>query len=254
MKFGAIVTDAGTRKIMDAVHEGKKVNIVDFAVGDGGGVPCTPEFEATGLVNELWRGKVDACYISEESENLLLIETVMPSDVGGFTIREMGVFDDDGILIAVCNTPETQKVRISDGVVHELNLIMEIALSNVDRIELTVDPCVLMATKKDIEDVRKRMDNFIQHMTDPNDIEYAFYFVFAKVMNNQDALGEALSDTDITEAMSEPWNGQASSDPKALSDTDITEAMGEPWNGQTSSDPKALSDTDITEAIKNVVL
>ena len=56
MKFGAIVTDAGTRRNMDAVHEGKKVNIVDFAVGDGGGVPCTPDAASTELVNELWRG------------------------------------------------------------------------------------------------------------------------------------------------------------------------------------------------------
>ncbi|TGY93446.1 hypothetical protein E5329_18690 [Petralouisia muris] len=152
--YFTVVTDSGTRKMLEALDKGEKLSITEFAVGDGGGRFYTPAMSAKELKNEVWRGPVNACYISEESENLLIIESVIPSDTGGFTIREMGVFDKDGTLIAICNTPDTQKVKVSDGVVHELDLSMEIALANTDSVELIVDPTVVMATKKDIERLR----------------------------------------------------------------------------------------------------
>lgn len=152
--YFTVVTDSGTRKMLEALDKGEKLSITEFAVGDGGGRFYTPAMNAKELKNEVWRGPVNACYISEESENLLIIESVIPSDTGGFTIREMGVFDKDGTLIAICNTPDTQKVKVSDGVVHELDLSMEIALANTDSVELIVDPTVVMATKKDIERLR----------------------------------------------------------------------------------------------------
>lgn len=152
--YFTVVTDSGTRKMLEALDKGEKLSITEFAVGDGGGRFYTPATNAKELKNEVWRGPVNACYISEESENLLIIESVIPSDTGGFTIREMGVFDKNGTLIAICNTPDTQKVKVSDGVVHELDLSMEIALANADSVELIVDPTVVMATKKDIERLR----------------------------------------------------------------------------------------------------
>lgn len=152
--YFTLVTDSGTRKMIEALNEEKKVNITEFAVGDGEGRFYNPTTAATALKNEVWRGSVNACYISGDSENLLIVESVIPSDVGGFTIREMGLFDEDGVLIAICNTPDTQKVRVTDGVVHELDLCMEIALANTEVVELVVDPSVVMATKKDIENLR----------------------------------------------------------------------------------------------------
>lgn len=152
--YFTLVTDSGTRKMLEALNEEKKVNVTQFAVGDGGGRYYTPTTEATGLKNEVWRGPVNACYISKDSGNLLIVESVIPSDIGGFTIREMGILDEDGALIAICNTPDTQKVKVSDGVVHELDLSMEIALSNTGSVELIVDPNVVTATKKDVERLR----------------------------------------------------------------------------------------------------
>ncbi len=153
-RYYTIVTDSGIQKMFEAVNGGKKVIITEFAVGDGGGSSCTPTTGQTGLKNEVWRGQVIDCYVSDESENQLIAESIIPSDAGGFTIREMGLFDDSGTLIAVCNTPDTQKVRVSDGVVHELNLLMEVALSNTESIELVVDPNIVTATKKDVENLR----------------------------------------------------------------------------------------------------
>lgn len=155
--YFTIVTDLGTKKMLEAIHAEKKVNITEFAVGDGGGDFYTPEKTARALKHEVWRGPVNACYISKESENLLIVESVIQSTEGGFTVREMGLFDEEGSLIAICNTPDTQKVKIADGVVHELDLSMEIVLSNTGSIQLSVNPNVVTATKKDIEDLREEL-------------------------------------------------------------------------------------------------
>ncbi len=160
--YFTIVTDSGTKKMFEALNEEKKVSIAEFAVGDGGGEAYSPTKEMEALKNEVWRGSVKSCYVSEESENLLITESVIPSDVGGFTIREMGIFDTEGTLIAICNTPETHKVKITDGVVHEMTLSMEIALSNTDSVELIVDPAVVTATKKDVERLGNSLEKKIE--------------------------------------------------------------------------------------------
>lgn len=161
-EFYAVVTDMGTKKMLEAVSDDRKVNITEFAAGDGGGETHRPTADMMELRNEVWRGKINSCKIHPESENILVIEAVIPSDEGGFTIREMGVFDEEGTMIAVCNTPDTQKVRVTDGVVHELALSMEIALSNTESVELKIDPGVIMATKKDIERLKIIMEDHFE--------------------------------------------------------------------------------------------
>ena len=161
-EFYAVVTDMGTKKMLEAVSDDRKVNITEFAAGDGGGETHRPTADMMELRNEVWRGKINSCKIHPESENILVIEAVIPSDEGGFTIREMGVFDEEGTMIAVCNTPDTQKVRVTDGVVHELSLSMEIALSNTESVELKIDPGVIMATKKDIERLKITMEDHFE--------------------------------------------------------------------------------------------
>ena len=156
-KYFALVTDSGTKEMLEAVNEERKVNITHFAVGDGGGQYYMPDVTMTGLKNEVWRGEVGSCRISEESENVMIVETVIPSDEGGFTIREMAVFDENGTMIAVCNTPDTAKVKITDGVVHELRLQMEILLNNKESAQILVDPNVVTANKKDLEIAKKEI-------------------------------------------------------------------------------------------------
>ncbi len=148
--YFSIVTDLGTKKMLEAIKHGTKLNITHFAVGDGGGAYFEPSADITQLKNEIWRGTINSCEISKE-ENILTVGAVIPFDIGDFTIREMGIIDEDGVLIAVCNTPDTQKVTISDGVVHELSLFMELALSNADVVQLLVDTNIVTATKKDLE-------------------------------------------------------------------------------------------------------
>ncbi len=159
-KYEAVVTDTGNALMMNAVANGRKVNIVSFAVGDGNGGYYRPETDMTELRNEVWRGDINSCKVSKEAENILIVSAVCPGDVGGFTIREMGVFDREGNMIAVCNCPDTPKVTITDGVVNEMRLEMEIALINGHALELLIDPNIVTATKKDVEEIwdKLRMD------------------------------------------------------------------------------------------------
>lgn len=152
--YGSIVTDVGVQLITQAVMEGQKVNIVKLAVGDGGGSYYKPDSTMTALKGEKWRGDVTRVEVNEQSPNMIDIVAVVPSDVGGWTIREMGVFDDDAEgphMIAVCNTPDTEKVIITSGAAGEIELTMHIEVSNTGAISFVIDPNVVTATKKDIE-------------------------------------------------------------------------------------------------------
>lgn len=151
--YEAVVTDIGNALMMNAVANGGKISIVSFAVGDGGGDYYRPETGMEQLKNEVWRGAINSCKVSSEANNILLVSAVCPGDVGGFTIREMGVFDSEGNMIAVCNCPATPKVTVTDGVINEMRLEMEIALINGNAVELVVDPNIVTATKQDVEEV-----------------------------------------------------------------------------------------------------
>ena len=124
-KFGTIVTDLGTILIRDAVLEGKQINLTTLAVkqinlttlavGDGGGYYYQPTADMTELRNERWSGKVNSVTVNPDSPNIIDVLAVIPSNVGGWTIREMCVKDEEGNMIAVCNTPDTEKVVITSG-------------------------------------------------------------------------------------------------------------------------------------------
>lgn len=150
--YGTLVTDCGIQLIAAAVMKGKKINITDLAVGDGGGAYYQPTPNMTGLKNECWSGPIKSVSVNKDSPNMIDITAIIPSTVGGFTIREMAVKDDVKNTIAICNTPDTEKVIISSGAAGEIELTMHIEISNADAISFIIDPNVVTATKKDIED------------------------------------------------------------------------------------------------------
>ena len=138
-EFYTVITNAGREAVARATQAGEKVEITHFAVGDGGGVPVTPNESQTQLVGECWRGLV-ATYKQEGTS--LIIDTYIPADEESFTAREMGVFTSDGVLFAVCNTPEMRKVLPSEGAVGNFTLGMELDVTNIDMsyIEIHTDP------------------------------------------------------------------------------------------------------------------
>lgn len=158
-EFYTLVTDVGGAAIANATILGQKVSITNFAVGDGAGNYYTPTSKMTELKREVWRGKPTSVEIDPQNANIMVISTVIPAEIGGFTIREMGLFSEDGKLIAVSNCPDLQKVTLDTGVASELALTMQIAVSNTETIEFKVDPTVIIATKADVEDVKKEIEN-----------------------------------------------------------------------------------------------
>ena len=135
----------------------------------------------------LWRGDINSCVISPDSPNIIVIAAVIPGDVGGFTVREMGVFDADGHMVALCNTPATPKVLIRDGIVNEMSLSMEIVLVNEGVVELVIDPNVITATKSELEAAKSELyhalDNKVNIIVTHENIpvsqrqEKTFYFI-----------------------------------------------------------------------------
>lgn len=123
-----------------------------LAVGDGGGYYYQPTADMTELRNERWSGKVNSVTVNPDSPNIIDVLAVIPSDVGGWTIREMCVKDEEGNMIAVCNTPDTEKVIITSGAAGEIEMLMHIEISNTGAITFIVDPYAITATKKDLRE------------------------------------------------------------------------------------------------------
>ena len=148
-KYYSILTDVGVAAVANAAALGRKVDIKYFAVGDGGGTYYQPASDAEALKHEVWRGNVSS--IKLKSSNIIEVTGVITSDVGGFTIRETGLFNSSNQLIAISNVPDTNKVVIADGTASEMILKQQIAVSNTDVINLKMDPTIILATKQDLE-------------------------------------------------------------------------------------------------------
>lgn len=151
-KFYAIVTNLGAAKIANAVSLGTKLSITQMAVGDGGGMLPTPNASQTKLVNEVRRAALNSLTVDENNSSQIIAEQVIPETEGGFWIREMGLFDADGTLIAVCNTAETYKPQLQEGSGRTQRLRMMIIVSSTDAVTLKVDPSVVLATRQYVDE------------------------------------------------------------------------------------------------------
>ena len=152
-KYKTIVTDLGKEKIASATIEGAKVNMVTVVVGDGGGTYYIPTADMTELRGERWRGNIAQKRINPDYPNM--IRAVIPRDVGGFTVREVGVLDDKGDLIAVCNTPDTEKAVILEGIAATLTIVMRIVFTDSAMVEFVVDPTVDPVPREEFDELQE---------------------------------------------------------------------------------------------------
>ncbi|PQK76688.1 phage tail protein [Pantoea ananatis] len=151
-KYYAIVTNLGAAKIANAAALGTKLNITQMAVGDGGGTLPTPNASQTRLINETRRAAINSLSIDPANTSQVIAEQVIPETEGGFWIREMGLFDSDGTLIAVCNTPETYKPALQEGSGRTQTVRMILIVNSTDAITLKIDPSVVLATRQYVDD------------------------------------------------------------------------------------------------------
>ncbi|CAH2868356.1 hypothetical protein DU116_12595 [Salmonella enterica subsp. enterica] len=152
-KFKTIITTAGAEKLAAAtVPGGKKVNLTVMAVGDGGGTLPEPDAGQTKLINEVWRHALNKVSQDNKNKNYIVAELVIPPDVGGFWMRELGLYDDAGTLIAVANMAESYKPKLAEGSGRAQTCRMVIIVSNVDSVELSIDATTVMATQDYVDD------------------------------------------------------------------------------------------------------
>ncbi|HFD7172856.1 phage tail protein [Morganella morganii] len=158
-KYFAILTNYGAAQLANAVALGTQLNISAMAVGDGGGTLPVPDPAQTKLIRETRRAAVNQVSIDEKNPNFIIAEQVIPENEGGWFIREIGLFDDNGGLIAVGNTPETYKPNLQEGSGRTQVIQMVLMVSSTQAITLKVDPSVVLATR---EYVTKSVDAAIQ--------------------------------------------------------------------------------------------
>lgn len=152
-KFKTIITTAGAEKLAAAtVPGGKKVNLTAMAVGDGGGTLPEPDAGQTKLINEVWRHALNKISQDNKKKNYIVAELVIPPDVGGFWMRELGLYDDAGALIAVANMAESYKPKLAEGSGRAQTCRMVIIVSNVDSVALSIDATTVMATQDYVDD------------------------------------------------------------------------------------------------------
>ncbi|EAV1066152.1 phage tail protein [Salmonella enterica] len=146
-EFYTLLTDRGMAKIASALADKKQIHLQKMAVGDGGGQYYEPTASQTNLRHEVWRGEMNTLTVAPNNPNWLIAELVLPEDVGGWYVREVGVFDDEGELIAIGKFPESYKPLLPGGCGKQvcIRLIMEV--SNTTAVTLTVDPSIVLATR-----------------------------------------------------------------------------------------------------------
>lgn len=153
-QFYTVLTDVGQAKIANAIALGQTIEITELAVGDGGGSLPTPDSSAEGLVNEVRRAPINTSDTDPDNPSWIVVEQVLPPDVGGWTIREIGIFDVDGDLIGIGNYPETYKPVLAEGSSRTQTVRFVLEVSDTGAVSLKVDPSVVLATRKYVDQER----------------------------------------------------------------------------------------------------
>ncbi|EHX91569.1 phage tail fiber repeat family protein [Escherichia coli DEC14D] len=163
-KFKTVITDTGAKKLAQAAApDGKPVRLTHMAVGDGGGTLPTPDSKQTRLVHEVWRHTVNRVFLDATHQNRIIAELVIPPETGGFWIREIGVFDEHGDLIAVGNTAESYKPTVAEGSGRTQTFRTILTVSSTATVALTVDNTMVMATMDYVDDKLKEHEQSRRH-------------------------------------------------------------------------------------------
>ncbi|RUM51125.1 MAG: hypothetical protein DSY47_00110 [Hydrogenothermus sp.] len=151
-QYYTILTSYGKQALANAQASGTAVNLVEFAVGDGNGSYYAPNETQTALKNEVYRASINRITTDPDNPNWIVIEGIIPADQGGFTIREIGIFDDQNNLVAIGNYPETYKPVLSQGSGNDMYIRFIMEVENVDSVQLKIDPAIVLASRKYVDD------------------------------------------------------------------------------------------------------
>ncbi|HBF4648629.1 TPA: phage tail protein [Clostridioides difficile] len=231
-QYFTLVTDIGKAAIANASITGEKVDFAKMKVGDGGGSSYTPTESQTALKNVVWESTLEHAQADKDNPNWVVIQKFIPGDVGGFEVREVGLFDSKDQLLAISSYPTTYKPTADSGTVKELLIKVILVVSNVANINLKVDPTVILATLKDIQDLETKIGT-VNTKIDTTKTE----------LNNKIGDTTQLTTTDKTNIVS------ALNEVKTSVDSIETTAEKTSYNNATSN----LTATNVQGAIDEVV-
>ncbi|MCF1538818.1 phage tail protein, partial [Escherichia coli] len=152
VKYYAILTNQGAARLANATMLGSKLNLTRMAVGDANGVLPTPDPAQTKLINQKRIAPLNLLSVDPNNQSQIIAEQIIPESEGGFWIREIGLYDDKGVLIAVANCPETYKPQLQEGSGRTQTIRMILVVTNTEAITLKIDPSVVLATRKYVDD------------------------------------------------------------------------------------------------------
>lgn len=218
--FKSVVTTLGQARIAAAIAAGTDINITQLAVGDGNGKATTPVASQTKLVKEVYRTPLNSLKLEPSHGNWVIAEAVLSASVGGFWMREMGLFSSDGALIAVCNMADTYKPTLAEGSGRTQTLRMVIAVSNTEAISLLIDDSVIMATEQYVNDLLAAHEKSRNH---PDGTTTAKGFV--QLSSSVSSTSEALAATPkAVKAANDNANGRLPSGGTAVAATKLATA------------------------------
>jgi len=169
-KYFALLTNQGAAKLANAAALGTKVNIASMGVGDGGGTLPTPDAAQTKLIGEKRRAQLNSLTVDAANSSQIIAEQIIPESGGGFWIREIGLYDADGVLIAVANCPETYKPQLAEGSGRTQTVRMILIVNSTTAVTLKIDPSVVLATRRYVDDavieVKAYADSVMKSHTD----------------------------------------------------------------------------------------
>lgn len=151
-KYYAVLTNVGAAKLANATALGAQVEITQMAVGDGNGALPTPNPAQTALVHEVRRKPLNSLSVDPANDSQIIAEQVIPEDEGGWWIREIGLFDKDGDMIAVANCAETYKPQLQEGSGRVQVVRMILIVSSTAAVTLKIDPSVVLATRQYVDE------------------------------------------------------------------------------------------------------
>ncbi|HGT5615061.1 TPA: phage tail protein [Escherichia coli] len=152
VKYYAILTNQGAARLANATMLGSKLNLTQMAIGDANGVLPTPDPAQTKLINQKRIAPLNLLSVDPNNQSQIIAEQIIPENEGGFWIREIGLYDDEGVLIAVANCPETYKPQLQEGSGRTQTIRMILVVTNTEAITLKIDPSVVLATRKYVDD------------------------------------------------------------------------------------------------------
>ncbi|EPC4602474.1 phage tail protein [Klebsiella pneumoniae] len=158
--YQAILTEKGRDKLAAAAITGEQVGFTMMGVGDGGGQSAVPFSAQDSLINELYRASLNRLVIADQAANVIRAEMVMQPQVGGFWLREAGLYDDAGDCLAVANLPPSYKPMLAEGAGRLQAINLWIAVSNTADVQLMTDPTVMIASVDEVERAKNEAKDY----------------------------------------------------------------------------------------------